>query len=189
MKEPTNGKNRLSCEFDWKAPNFELPSTDDKLYTRDSLLGEKGLLIMFICNHCPYVLSALDRILEVALELSDKGIGIAAISSNDVQTYPLDSFENMKKLADTNSFPFPYLFDESQEVAKTYRAQCTPDFFGFNEFLGLQYRGRLDSGGRDIPKPGSKRELYEAMLKVSLTGRGPREQTPSIGCSIKWKNL
>ena len=181
-------KDKSICEFNWKAPDFELPSTNGKLFTRDALLGEKGLLIMFICNHCPYVLSALTRIVKVSRDLSNKGIGIAAISSNDVEAYPLDSFENMKRLADINNFQFPYLFDESQNIAKSYGAKCTPDFFGFNNVLGLQYRGRLDSGGRNEPEPGSKRELFEAMSQVSSTGFGPHVQTPTIGCSIKWKN-
>ena len=176
------------CEFDLPAIDFRLKGVDNQYYDLNSLKGENGLLIMFICNHCPYVLSALTRIVKVSGDLTKKGIGIAAISSNDVEAYPLDSFDNMKRLADTNNFQFPYLFDESQNVAKSYGAECTPDFFGFNNVLGLQYRGRLDSGGRDQPEPGSKRELFEAMSQVSSTGFGPHVQTPTIGCSIKWKN-
>jgi peroxiredoxin len=176
------------CDFDWVAPNFELPSTGMKLCTRDALLKENGLLVMFICNHCPYVLSALDRIIKVSRDLSNKGVGVAAISSNDVETYPLDSFENMKKLATTNSFPFPYLFDETQSVARAYGAVCTPDFFGFNNTLGLQYRGRLDSGGKGDPSSNQRNDLYEGMLEVATTGLGPRDQIASMGCSIKWKN-
>ena len=180
-------ENRI-CDFDWVAPNFELPSTGMKLCSRDSLLKENGLLVMFICNHCPYVLSALDRIIKVSRDLSNKEVGVVAISSNDVETYPLDSFENMKKLATTNNFPFPYLFDETQAVARAYGAVCTPDFFGFNNTLGLQYRGRLDSGGKGDLSSDQRNDLYEGMLEVATTGLGPRDQIASIGCSIKWKN-
>ena len=180
-------ENRI-CDFDWVAPNFELPSTGMKLCSRDSLLKENGLLVMFICNHCPYVLSALDRIIKVSRDLSNKEVGVVAISSNDVETYPLDSFENMKKLATTNNFPFPYLFDETQAVARAYGAVCTPDFFGFNKTLGLQYRGRLDSGGKGDLSSDQRNDLYEGMLEVAETGLGPRDQIASIGCSIKWKN-
>ena len=181
-------KEKHICDFDWVAPDFELPSTGMKLCTRDSLLKENGLLVMFICNHCPYVLSALDRIIRVSRDLSNKGVGVVAISSNDVETFPLDSFENMKKLATTNSFPFPYLFDETQSVARAYGAECTPDFFGFNNTLGLQYRGRLDSGGKGDPSPDQRNDLYDGMLEVATTGLGPRDQIASMGCSIKWKN-
>ncbi len=181
-------KEKHICDFDWVAPDFELPSTGMKLCTRDSLRKSNGLLVMFICNHCPYVLSALDRIIRVSRDLSNKGVGVVAISSNDVETYPLDSFENMKKLATTNSFPFPYLFDETQSVARAYGAECTPDFFGFNNTLGLQYRGRLDSGGKGDLSPEQRNDLYEGMLEVATTGLGPRDQIASMGCSIKWKN-
>lgn len=181
-------KEKHICDFDWVAPDFELPSTGMKLCARDSLRKRNGLLVMFICNHCPYVLSALDRIIKVSRDLSNKGVGVVAISSNDVETYPLDSFENMKKLATTNSFPFPYLFDETQSVARAYGAECTPDFFGFNNTLGLQYRGRLDSGGKGTPSPDQRNDLYEGMLEVATTGLGPRDQIASMGCSIKWKN-
>ena len=181
-------KEKHICDFDWVAPDFELPSTGMKLCTRDSLRKSNGLLVMFICNHCPYVLSALDRIIRVSRDLSNKGVGVVAISSNDVETYPLDSFENMKELATTNSFPFPYLFDETQSVARAYGAECTPDFFGFNNTLGLQYRGRLDSGGKGDLSPEQRNDLYEGMLEVATTGLGPRDQIASMGCSIKWKN-
>jgi peroxiredoxin len=181
-------KEKHICDFDWVAPDFELPSTGMKLCTRDSLRKSNGLLVMFICNHCPYVLSALDRIIKVSRDLANKGVGVVAISSNDVETYPLDSFENMKKLATTNSFPFPYLFDETQSVARAYGAECTPDFFGFNNTLGLQYRGRLDSGGKGTPSSDQRNDLYEGMLEVATTGLGPRDQIASMGCSIKWKN-
>ena len=141
---------------------------------------------MFICNHCPYVLSALDRILRDAQDLAELGIGVAAISSNDVTAYPQDGFANMRKLAQDHAFPFPYLFDESQAVAKAYGAVCTPDFFGYNAELCLQYRGRLDASGR-TPDAGARRDLFEAMAQVSRTGSGPTDQSPSMGCSIKWK--
>jgi len=141
---------------------------------------------MFICNHCPYVQSVLDRILRDARALMAEGIGLAAISSNDVTAYPEDSFDNMVRLATERAFPFPYLFDETQDVARAYGAVCTPDFFGFDAADGLQYRGRLDASRKEAA-PDARRELYEAMLMVAHTGRGPAEQVPSMGCSIKWK--
>ena len=147
---------------------------------------EKGLLVMFICNHCPYVKAVLDKLVRDAAELREHGIGSVAICSNDATSYPEDSFENMKALAARMHFPFPYLWDETQAVARAYDAICTPDFFGFNAALELQYRGRLDDAGR-APKPDAPRELYEAMLQVARTGRGPAQQTASIGCSIKWR--
>jgi peroxiredoxin len=174
------------CNFGWPAPDFELVGTDGKRYRRDSVRGDKGLLVMFICNHCPYVKAVLDKLVRDAGELRDQGIGSVAICSNDAADYPEDSFDNMKALATRMRFPFPYLWDDTQSVAKAYGAICTPDFFGFNAALELQYRGRLDDAGR-APKPDAPRELYEAMLQVALTGRGPAQQTPSIGCSIKWR--
>jgi hypothetical protein len=142
---------------------------------------------MFICNHCPYVIGALDRIIATATELQAAGIGVAAISANDAGAYPEDSFDNMKRLAEAGGFPFPYLYDESQATARSWGAACTPDFFGFNAGMELQYRGRLDAAGRNAAPPGTKRELHEAMTAIAATGKGPKEQTPSIGCSIKWK--
>ncbi len=174
------------CDFGWKAPGFSLPATDGKTYTLDDIAGPKGTLVMFICNHCPYVKSVLDRIVRDALDLKALGIGVAAISANDSNSYPADSFDSMKKVAEANGFPFPYLYDESQDVARAYGAVCTPDFFGFNGNRELQYRGRLDDSGTR-PKPGARRELFEAMRQVAETGEGPREQVPSMGCSIKWK--
>ena len=168
------------------APDFELPGTDGRRYRRDALAGPNGLLVMFICNHCPFVKAVLDKLVRDAAELKTHGVGSVAISSNDQITYPEDSFDNMKALAERMHFPFPYLFDETQDVAKAYGAVCTPDFFGYNNKLELQYRGRLDDSGRQ-PKPDAPRELFNAMLQVSRTGRGPASQTPSIGCSIKWK--
>jgi peroxiredoxin len=168
------------------APDFELPGTDGRRYRRDQLAGANGLLVMFICNHCPYVKAVIDKIVRDAIELKSQGIGVVAISSNDPTDYPEDSFENMKTVAARLKFPFPYLFDETQEVAKAYGAVCTPDFFGYNGKLALQYRGRLDDSGRSV-KPDAPRELYNAMAQVARTGKGPESQTASIGCSIKWK--
>jgi peroxiredoxin len=175
-----------ACDFGWQARDFHLPGTDGKTYALGDVRGEKGTLIMFICNHCPYVRSVIDRIVRDAVELQKFGVNSVAISANDAVAYPDDSFENMKLFAAQNGFTFPYLYDETQEVARAYDAICTPDFFGFNAALGLQYRGRLDESGRN-PVPGARRELFEAMKLVAETGEGPREQTPSIGCSIKWK--
>lgn len=174
------------CEFGWRAPGFTLLATDGRTYSLQDIRGPKGTLVMFICNHCPYVTGAIDRIVTDAGALTELGIGVAAICSNDARAYPADSFDRMVEFAERHRFPFPYLHDESQEVARAYDAVCTPDFFGFDPELGLQYRGRLDEGGR-VAKPGARRELYEAMARVAETGRGPAEQTPSMGCSIKWK--
>ncbi len=174
------------CEFGWQAPAFSLPGTDGKVHTLKDVSGANGTLIAFICNHCPYVRSVIDRIVRDGAALMDHGIGVAAICSNDARTYPEDSFERMIAFAETNRFPFPYLHDESQAVARAYDAVCTPDFFGFDAGLGLQYRGRLDeSGMRAVPN--ARRELYEAMVAVAETGNGPAAQTASMGCSIKWK--
>ncbi|OWY05007.1 thioredoxin family protein [Thioclava sp. F1Mire-8] len=176
------------CDFGWKAPGFTLPGTDGKQYSFDDIRGPKGTLVMFICNHCPYVQSILDRILRDTAELQKAGIGVVAISANDVDEYPQDSFENMAKLAEEKGFPFPYLYDETQAVAKAYGAACTPDFFGFNAEDGLQYRGRLDASTKQAAAVDAKRELYEGMMLVAETGEGPRDQIPSMGCSIKWKS-
>jgi len=175
------------CDFGWKAPNFSLPGVDGKTYTLADVKGEKGLLIIFMCNHCPYVLAVLERLIRDASDLQALGLGVVAINSNDPEQYPQDSFANMQKMAETNAFPFPYLFDESQDIACAYDAVCTPDFFGFNADMGLQYRGRLDASGRDTAPPDARRELFEAMSQVAKTGHGPKQQTPSMGCSIKWK--
>lgn len=175
------------CEFGWTAPEFSLPATDGTIWTLDRVRGPRGTLILFICNHCPYVLAVLDRILRDARDLAPLGIGIAAISANDVSEYPEDSPENMARMAADRDFPFPYLFDESQEVARAYGAACTPDFFGFDASGGLQYRGRLDASGRTPGPPDARRDLYEAMRQIAETGRGPADQIPSMGCSIKWK--
>ena len=175
------------CDFNAPAPDFELIGTDGRRYRRDTVRGPNGLLVMFICNHCPFVKAVLDKIVRDAAELETQGIGSVAISSNDPTDYPEDSFDNMKAVASRMRFPFPYLWDESQQVARAFGAVCTPDFFGYNSKLGLQYRGRLDDSGRS-PKPDAPRELFDAMLQVARTGKGPAQQTSSIGCSIKWKN-
>ena len=174
------------CEFDKEAPDFDLPGVDGRNWARDQCMGEKGLLVMFICNHCPYVKAILDRIVRDARELQDLGINCVAIMSNDPTDYPEDSFDNMQKVAETNQFPFPYLIDKSQAVAKAYGAVCTPDFFGYNHEGGLQYRGRLDASRKEAAAPDVRRDLFEAMKQIAETGRGPADQIPSMGCSIKW---
>jgi peroxiredoxin len=174
------------CDFGWKAVEFDLPGVDGKRYSLSSARGPNGLLVMFICNHCPYVKAVIDRIVRDCRELADHGVGSIAIMSNDPADYPEDSFDNMQRVAREKGFPFPYVLDQTQQVAKAYGAVCTPDFFGFNAGLELQYRGRLDASRREAV-PGARRELYEAMLQIAQTGEGPREQVPSIGCSIKWR--
>jgi peroxiredoxin len=175
------------CDFGWKASSFTLPGVDGKTHGLEALRGPKGTLVMFICNHCPYVKAVIDRIVRDVKALAPYGVKAIAISSNDVVHYPDDSFENMKRFAAQHGFTFPYLYDGSQEVARAYDASCTPDFFGFNDKLELQYRGRLDSSGKAPGSADAKRELFEAMKEIASSGRGPREQIPSIGCSIKWK--
>jgi len=175
------------CDFGWKATAFTLPGVDGKTYSLDALRGPNGTLVMFICNHCPYVKAVIDCIVRDVNELRALGVNAAAISSNDAAHYPEDSFDNMKRFAAAHHFTFPYLYDESQEVAKAYDAACTPDFFGFNARLELQYRGRLDESRKEAAPSGVRRDLFEAMRQIAETGRGPKEQIPSIGCSIKWK--
>lgn len=175
------------CDFDWPAPDFTLPATDGRTYALADIRGKNGTLIMFICNHCPYVLAVLDKIIRDAADLQALGIGVAAICSNDAVAYPADSFDNMKSMAAAKAFPFPYLHDADQSVARAYYAACTPDFFGFDAEGGLQYRGRLDAS-RATPGPHDlRRDLFEAMKQVAETGKGPQDQIPSMGCSIKWK--
>ena len=175
------------CEFGKPAPDFRLPGVDGKIWTLAQARGPNGLLVMFICNHCPYVKAVRDRIIRDARELKDHGVNTVAIMSNDPTDYPEDSFDNMKKVAAELKFPFPYLYDETQGVAKAYGAVCTPDFFGYDKDLRLQYRGRLDESRKE-PAPNARRDLFEAMKQVALTGHGPKDQIPSMGCSIKWKH-
>ncbi len=175
------------CDFGWKAPEFTLPSTDGRQVSLGDVAGTKGTLVMFICNHCPYVLAVLDRIIRDASELMEMGIGVVAISANDAEAYPKDSFDNMRLLAEARGFPFPYLYDESQAVARVYDAACTPDFYGFDADGGLQYRGRLDASTKAAGPADLRRDLFEAMKQVAETGQGPADQIPSMGCSIKWK--
>jgi len=175
------------CDFGWKAPPFTLPATDGKTYSLEALRGKNGTLVMFICNHCPYVKAVIDRIVRDCEELRGLGVGAVAISSNDVVHYPEDSFANMRRFAEAHRLGFPYLYDESQDVARAYDAACTPDFFGFNADLELQYRGRLDASRKEAAPATVRRDLFEAMRQIARTGQGPREQIPSIGCSIKWK--
>ncbi|MFV0366890.1 MAG: thioredoxin family protein [Hyphomicrobiaceae bacterium] len=176
------------CDFGWKAPTFELPGIDGSTWSLDDVAGPRGTLVMFICNHCPYVRSVIDRIVRDVRELETFGIKSVAINANDAKTYPEDSFEKMKVFAGEHEFPFPYLHDESQVVARTYDAVCTPDFFGFDANLGLQYRGRLDASRKEAGPADLRRDLFLAMKHVAETGRGPAEQIPSMGCSIKWKD-
>ena len=175
------------CDFGTPAPDFTLPGVDGRIWSLEDCRGPKGLLVMFICNHCPYVKAIQDRLVRDVAELRSAGIGSVAIMSNDPHEYPEDSFENMRRISDAYGYPFPYLLDESQAVARAYGAVCTPDFFGYNSDLGLQYRGRIDESGRQPADSSVRRELFEAMRTVAETGHGPSEQTPSMGCSIKWR--
>jgi peroxiredoxin len=168
------------------APDFRLPATDGKTYALQDVAGARGTVIVFICNHCPYVKAVIDRLAEDARALMAEGIGFAAICSNDAETYPEDSFDNMKRFAEAHDFPFPYLHDEDQSAARAFGAVCTPDFFGYDAQRTLRYRGRLDEGRTTPPPANARRELVEAMRAIAR-GEAPGEQTPSIGCSIKWK--
>jgi peroxiredoxin len=171
----------------WPAAQFDLPGIDGRRHTPASARGPNGLVVMFICNHCPYVRAVAQKIVRDTDDLAALGIGSIAIMSNDAASYPEDSFDNMKAFAVEYGFRFPYVIDESQDVARAYDAVHTPDFFGFDRDLTLAYHGRLDASGRS-PDPTARRELYEAMAQVARTGRAPVEQTPSIGCSIKWRS-
>ena len=174
------------CDFGWKAVDFDLEGIDGRRWRLADVRGDKGALVMFICNHCPYVCSIADRIARDVEALKGEGIGAVAIMSNDTENYPADSFDNMKLFAERHGFGFPYVIDRTQEVARAYDAICTPDFFGFDKDLSLQYRGRLDES-KTTPVAGARRELYEAMVAVARTGEGPRDQIASMGCSIKWR--
>jgi len=174
------------CDFDLPAINFSLPDASGKIWTLKECCGEKGLLILFICNHCPYVKAILKRIVRDTDELQGLGINSVAIMSNDMTLYAEDSTENMLKVADEHNFSFPYLIDSTQQIAKDYGAVCTPDFFGYNSDLELQYRGRLDASRKETAAEDTRRDLYLAMKQIAETGNGPKEQIPSMGCSIKW---
>lgn len=174
------------CNFGWRAVDFDLPGVDGRRHTLASCRGPKGLVVMFICNHCPYVKAVIQRIIRDMKELAPLGIGSIAIMSNDAAAYPEDSWDNMVRLARELAFPFPYVLDATQGVARAYGATCTPDFFGFNAALELQYRGRLDASRKETAPEEARRELFEAMRQVAASGAGPAEQIPGIGCSIKW---
>jgi len=176
------------CDFGQPAPAFELPGVDGRRHTPTSARGPNGLLVMFICNHCPFVKAVIDRIVRDARALQAEGVGCIAVMSNDPADYPEDGWEHMVALAKRLDFPFPYVFDEDQTVARAFGAVCTPDFFGYDRNLTLQYRGRLDASGMQPAPADARRELFEAMQQVARTGHGPEHQIPSIGCSIKWRN-
>ena len=173
------------CDFGWQAPHFDLPATDGARHSLQQSMGNNGLLVMFICNHCPYVKAILPRLIHDVSELKMLGVNTVAIMSNDPTDYPEDSLDNMQIIAREMAFPFPYLLDASQQIAKDYGAVCTPDFFGFNNQFQLQYRGRFDESRKETAV-GSTRDLFHAMQQIAETGQGPREQIASIGCSIKW---
>lgn len=171
-----------------KAPDFDLEATDGRRYRLADASGPKGTLVMFICNHCPYVKAVLDDIVRDVRDLKEQGIGAIAIMPNDTGAYPEDSFENMRRLAAAKQLPFPYAIDATQAAARAYGAACTPDFFGFNAALELRYRGRIYPLRNLQRVAGSRRELFDAMTEIARTGRGPAEQSPSMGCSIKWRH-
>jgi peroxiredoxin len=173
-------------QLGFRAPPFDLPGVDGRKHTLESVRGTNGVVVMFICNHCPYVKAVMDKIVRDARDLAAHDIGSIAIMSNDPTEYAEDSFDNMKAVAARHGFTFPYVIDETQDIGRAYGAVCTPDFFGFDSRLELAYRGRLDASGRS-PDPNAARELYDAMLRVARTGTGPAKQTPSVGCSIKWR--
>ena len=175
------------CDFGRKAVDFDLLGVDNKRYRLADVRGRNGTLMVFMCNHCPYVKAVIDRIIRDARDLKALGIGVAGINCNDAGRYPDDSYENMQRWAKEKNFPFPYLIDPSQEIGHRYGAVCTPDFFGFNAKDELQYRGRLDESKKETAAPAARRELFEAMAQVAKTGNGPQQQIPSMGCSIKWR--
>jgi peroxiredoxin len=175
------------CDFGWKAKDFDLEGVDGKRYRLADIEGPKGTLVMFICNHCPYVRAIATRLAEDAKKLQAIGIGVIGIMPNDTQISPGDSFDKMKDFARQHAFTFPYVIDSTQDVARAYGARCTPDFFGFNATLELQYRGRFDVSGRE-PVKGARPDLLDAMTTVAANGKGPKTQTPSVGCSVKWRN-
>ena len=174
------------CDFGWKAPDFTLQDPDGNSFTMSEHLGDQGLLIAFICNHCPYVKAIVQRFAADVRELQAQGINVLAVMSNDYRNVHIDSPPHMKEFADHHGFTFPYLVDETQEVGRSYDAVCTPDFFGLNKDGELQYRGRIDDARMGDPV-GRTKELVDAMIQIAETGQGPREQFPSMGCSIKWR--
>jgi peroxiredoxin len=175
------------CDFGWPAVDATLRGVDGKTHSILDQAGPNGLVVAFICNHCPYVKAVIGRIVRDAEDLKVEGVGFVAVNSNDAEAYPEDSFANMKLFAATHDFSFPYLYDEDQAVARAYDAACTPDFFGFNSELTLQYRGRLDASRKEAGASDLRRDLFEAMKQVARTGNGPKDQIASVGCSIKWK--
>ncbi len=177
------------CDTSFTAPDFSLKGVDGKTYSLADVRGEKGVLVMFICNHCPYVKAIIKTLVEDVKKLQENGIGVVAVMPNDTENYPDDSFENMQRFSQENGFTFPYVIDETQHIARDYDAVCTPDFFGFNAEMKLQYRGRLDDVTPSRPATeDTARELLDAMLQVAETGKGPEHQPPSMGCSIKWRS-
>lgn len=169
------------------AIDFTLKGIDGKTYRFADIRGKNGTLVMFICNHCPHVKGVIGRLVDDCKKLQDAGIGCVAIMPNDTESYPADSFDNMKIFAAAHGFTFPYLIDETQDTARAYGAVCTPDLYGFNANGALEYRGRIDSAGKNEAGPDTRRELLEAMTMIAQTGAGPAEQIPSMGCSIKWR--
>ncbi len=178
--------NTPICDFGWEAPDFALEAIDGETYRLADVRGPNGTLVMFICNHCPYVRAVASRIAHEVKNLQSEGVGTIAIMANDAEAYPADSFDNMKLFARQHDFSFPYVIDRTQAVARAYDAICTPDFFGFDKDLGLQYRGRLDESKTTLVE-GARRDLFEAMVEIARGGQGPKEQIPSMGCSIKWR--
>jgi peroxiredoxin len=174
-------------ELGWRAAEFSLPGIDGKTHSLKELAGEKGTVVAFICNHCPYVKAIAGRLVAAADEMREFGVALIAINSNDAEGYPEDSFENMKRFAAERGFNFPYLRDETQQVARAYDAVCTPDFFGLDKDLRLKYRGRLDIGRKEPPPEGAPNDLVNAMGQIADHGHGPEQQFASMGCSIKWK--
>jgi peroxiredoxin len=176
------------CEFGRPAPDFSLPDAEGKIWSLQDCRGDRATLVMFICNHCPYVKAVCDALVRDVRSLAAAGVRAVGIMPNDYASYPEDAPEKMREFARVHGFTFPYLVDATQEVARAYGAVCTPDFFGYDRDLRLQYRGRLDATTPGRPAPeGSPRELLEAMTLIAQTGHGPERQSPSMGCSIKWR--